>query len=48
LKKNPLRDLHRVGEHPERISKRLVEKTKSQEAVTFSSLTGEGWKDEIP
>ena len=35
-KKNPLRDLHRVAEHPDRLSKRLLEKTEIQEAVTFS------------
>jgi hypothetical protein len=35
-RKSPLRDLHRVVEHPDRLSKRLLEKTESQEAVTFS------------
>jgi hypothetical protein len=34
--KSPLRDLHRVSEHPNRLSKRLLEQTESQEAVTFS------------
>jgi hypothetical protein len=31
------RDLHRVTEHPERLSKRLLEQKNSQEGITFSS-----------
>jgi hypothetical protein len=31
------RDLHRVTEYPERLSKRLLEQKNSQEGITFSS-----------
>jgi hypothetical protein len=36
LRKNPPRDLHRVAEHPDRLSKRLLEHIESQEGITFS------------
>jgi hypothetical protein len=36
LKKNPLRDLHRVFEHPDRLSKRLLEQKDSLEGIVFS------------
>jgi len=35
-RKNPLEDLHRVVEHPDRLSKRLLEQTERQEGITFS------------
>jgi hypothetical protein len=37
LKKSPLKDLCRVAEHPERLSKRLLEQKNSQEGITFSN-----------
>jgi hypothetical protein len=42
LKKYPLRDLHRVVEHPERLSKRFLEQTESQEGIHISPSEGEG------
>ena len=35
--KSKERDLHRVTEYPERLSKRLLEQKNSQEGITFSS-----------
>jgi hypothetical protein len=32
LKKNPLKDLHRVTEHPERLSNRLLEQRSARRA----------------
>jgi hypothetical protein len=45
-RKYPLKDLHWVVEHPERLSKRLLE----QEArkALYSPSVGEGRKDKIP
>jgi hypothetical protein len=36
LRKIPLRDLHRVPEHPDRLSNRLLEQIESQEGIIFS------------
>jgi hypothetical protein len=35
-------DLHRVFEYPERLSKRLLQQTKSQEGIHISPSEGEG------
>jgi hypothetical protein len=35
LEKSPLKDLSRVVEHPESLSKRLLEQKGSQEGITF-------------
>jgi hypothetical protein len=40
LKKNPLGDLHRVVEHPDRLSKRLLEQRDSQEGIQVFSICG--------
>jgi hypothetical protein len=47
LKKNPLRDLHRVVEHPATLSKKLLEQKDSQEGIHISPSTGERKKDKI-
>jgi hypothetical protein len=38
LRKNPLKDLHWVTEHPERLSKRLLEQKESQEGINILHL----------
>jgi hypothetical protein len=38
LKKSPLKDLHRVVEHPERLNNRLLEQTECQEGIIFLHL----------
>jgi hypothetical protein len=48
LRKNPLRDLHRVAEHPERLSKRLLEQKDSQEGIQHSPSVGEKEERKIP
>jgi hypothetical protein len=41
LRKNPLRDLHRFVEHPDRLNKKLLEKKDSQEGIHISPFVGE-------
>jgi hypothetical protein len=48
LKKNPLRDLHRVVEHPVALSKKLLKHKDIQEGIHISPSTGERKKDKIP
>jgi hypothetical protein len=40
LKKNSLRDLHRVAEHPTTLSKKLLEQKDSQEGIQTFSICG--------
>ena len=47
-KKNPLRDLHRVAEHPATLSKKLVEQKDSRDGIHICPPTGERKKDKIP
>jgi hypothetical protein len=45
-RKNPLKDLHWVAEHPERLSKRLLEQKDSRKALNILHLWEK--KDKIP
>jgi hypothetical protein len=47
-RKNPLRDLHRVAEHPAVLNKKLLEQKDSQEGIHISPSAGERKKDKIP
>jgi hypothetical protein len=42
LKKNPLKDLHRVVEHPERLSNRLLEQKDSARRASILHLKEKG------
>jgi hypothetical protein len=48
LRKNPLRDIHRVVEHPRGINKRLLEQKDSQEGIQTFSIYGRRKKEKIP
>jgi hypothetical protein len=48
LKKNPLKDLHRVVEHPEALSKRLLEWRIARRASKFSICRRKEKKDKTP
>ena len=47
LKKNPLKDLHLVVEHPVKLSKGLLEREIARRAL-YSPSAGERKKDKIP
>jgi hypothetical protein len=48
LRKNPLRDLHRVVEHPEDSARGCLSRRIARRASKHSPSVGEGKKDKIP